>query len=688
MQSTSYQSQQHRNATNAPSQGAGISSEKGGMGDGMVNQAMKEDLESWIAAIGLAPDAPVNVVGIFGQCRDLNVVERVLGAATATESNVVTEATTIEEAIIPVCSITENNHSFGRTSETGYNSNATASKAGLPLGLSDKLTAGDIHVYVDRPRNSLVLQHAYLYDTDEMLSVCLQSVEAVQKDHTSPDLNLDPQIISVLTALSTIKKQIMQELDRFMTICWDRIGVQSPEQQRQQQQSADQSGTSNNNRGSNSLANVFTPGKCVPVLVFVIERVSVLAPWHEPGASDIQIVEQLKQQVLKKSVDALQTRLRYVFRASRLIQSLDQPAGVFDNRQLFVLPSPSSTPFVHVIPQFTVQMHLPQRHHRSIACATTTTAANAKVLDPAQAVLCQKMKSGSSHHSRRHKHGGAKDSFPRRSVENTAATTEAFAPVVEPHNQEDSFGIPTLRALYDAAILTRDQSLDGENDAMPVSSAAKASVAISHANVVSLGSLHMDYTGPLLTQFVFGWLEALTSHGGYGSAVGKRNAGNVEVPTLQQWIAGCLGVCEGLGMGTFTAPVLKNEMVSTSLPSDGDRSASGDQRQVSTEDQGLSAKMSKVSIGSGGGGGGGGNGGGRRSGNGKRYSQRCANMVQKKIQDYILTDDVMDELYGQKTDGAATTAATATSARAHSERYHQLKADQATKLFQSLAHRR
>jgi hypothetical protein len=105
-------------------------------------------------------------------------------------------------------------------------------------------------------------------------------------------MNIDPHMVSVLSALSTIKRQIMQELDRFMAICWDRIGVPSPENQQQQhQQNGSSNGGGHSGRGPNAMSSIFTPGKCVPVIVFVIESVPVMAPWHEPGASDNQIAD-------------------------------------------------------------------------------------------------------------------------------------------------------------------------------------------------------------------------------------------------------------------------------------------------------------------------------------------------------------------------------------------------------------
>ncbi|KAI7831362.1 hypothetical protein BC939DRAFT_184065 [Gamsiella multidivaricata] len=490
-------------------------------------------------------------------------------------------------------------------------------------------------------------------------------------------MNIDPHLASLLLALSTVKRQIMQELDRFMTICWDRVGITSPEQQYQQQQQQQQNGSgtgaNGSGRGPNSMANIFTPGKCVPVLVFVIERVPVSVPWYGADASENQISEILKQQVLKKSVDALQTRLRYVFRACRLVQSIDPPAGAFDARQLFVLPSPSSTPFVHVIPYFTAKLDLPLR---GLVPPTniSTRSGEGNILDPAEEVLKQqRMKTSAPHSATLNKKNSLR--------------TKGEDPTEEPGSQSSlsntaaaaSFGMPTLRELYDAAVHTRDQPLVRRETgkAGSINNGEEGSLSSSSSSV-SLGSLYLNHTGPLLRQFVEGWVKSVTSPGGYGNVVGKRNSGTVEVPSLQQWMAGCLGVCEALGVTSLSSPTLHKEQELKTTVGSGVESGATDQEQVSAGEHLRGNRSSKANASLGGGGA----GGGRRLGSSKKYSQRCANMVQKKIQDYVLTDDVMEELYGQKPDVPGTTT------RAHSERYHQLKANQATKLFQSLAHRR
>ncbi|KAF9962724.1 hypothetical protein BGZ70_007944 [Mortierella alpina] len=595
-----------------------------------------------MTALGLAPDGPIHVVGYFGQCRDLSMFERVSTTAAHDGDRASVYYDGCHDA-------SENTSAKAPFAQSGS----------WTLGLGHEPTTGDIHIYVDRSKNTLMLQHAYLYDTQEMLSKCLESVDAVKKDrssmmkwmhdqefeshrallflflvsqvvvHTSPDMNLDPKMISVLLALSTLKRQIMQELDRFMTICWDRIGVQSPESQRNM---SDQNGGASTNKTPGSVASIFTPGKCVPILVFVIERVTIATPWCEPGATEAQAVEQLKQQLLKKSVDATQTRLRYVFRACRLIQSIDPPTGAFDTRQLFVLPIPSSTPFVHVIPYFTGRLDWQSN------VIQPTLKNSDEGFDPAAAVMRQKMNAASgSGGSAYKKHGHhAKKHAARETMERSPVH------IVGGHGKSSGPHTPMLREIYDAIVQARDGPLshkgsDPTGKKLSIEDREKSTPSLS------LGALYLEYSGPLLRQFVDGWLMNVTSPGGYGNAVGKRNAGAVEIPSLQQWMAGYLGVCEALGISSL-APVdaSGNEVLNTAVTGHTTPNVGHD----SSGDDAVGAKFSRMNMTptasqspSGGS-----SGGGRRSGNGKKYSQRCANMVQKKIQDYVQTDEVMEEL--------------------------------------------
>ncbi|KAF9537820.1 hypothetical protein EC957_007649 [Mortierella hygrophila] len=623
-----------------------------GMGDGIINQSMKEDLDNWITALGLTPGLPVHVVGFFGHCRDLSMFERVTPAVRRKDGTYETSScigSFEDDERMPVyydgCRDTAENQPKQEQGPRVHN-------GGWTLGLGDQKTTGDIHLFVDRAKNTLMLQHAYLFDTQEMLSACQESADAVTKDKTSlmkwmhdqeyeshrallflflvshvavltsPDMNLDPRMISILSALSTIKRQMLQELDRFMAICWDRIGVPPPDHERSQ------SDNGGGGRGSNPLANILTPGRCVPVLIFVIERVPIIAPWHEAGASENQIVEQLKNHLLKKSVDAMQTRLRYLFRACRLVQSMDSSAGAFDGRQLFVLPSPSSTPFVHVIPHFIGKLELPE-----VLLDYSEDSGN-ETLDPAAAVLRQRLMTTTGGSQSSKKQGSNAKSQPNKSHREKAAAR----PTADEGNR--ALGNPTLREIYDAVVQARDQPLSGTTGAGGRSAAEGASQ-------LSLGSLYLDYSGPLLRQFVDGWLKSVTNPGGYGNIIGRRHIGAVEVPSSQQWLAGYLGVCEALGITSINSPGINKSTHKKN-------GAAPSQMQDDTStDESISNRLQNASIAGGGiNGNSHGNGGaggeavrerGPRRG-GKKYSLRCAHLVQKKIQDFVQTDEVMEEL--------------------------------------------
>ncbi|KAF9082892.1 hypothetical protein BGX23_011974 [Mortierella sp. AD031] len=631
------------------------------MGDGIINQSMKEDLDNWLTALGLSPGLPLHVVGYFGHCKDLSMFERVAPAVRKKDGSYETSScigSFEDDERMPVyydgCRDSQESRPDQEHGAAGIQN------GGWSLGLNDQQTTGDIHVFIDRAKNTIMLQHAYLYDTQEVLSACQESVDAVSKDraslmkwmhdqeyeshrallflflvshvivYTSPDMNLDPRMISILSALSTIKRQMLQELDRFMAICWDRIGMTPPDYERNQSDNG-------SGRGSNPLANILTPGRCVPALVFVIERVPIIAPWHDAGASEKQIVEQLRHHLLKKSIDAMQTRLRYLFRACRLIQSMDSSAAAFDGRQLFVLPGPSSTPFVHVIPHFIGQLELPE------TLLGYSEENGSEALDPADAVMRHRMKSTANGSPSSKKQGlNAKSQATKSHQEKTLTPSLA-------NDGNFAHGDPTLREIYDAVVQARDQPLSGTNGA-----GGKES-GVNGSSPLSLGALYLDYSGPLLRQFVDGWVRSVTSPGGYGNIIGRRHIGAVEVPSSQQWIAGYLGVCEALGITSINSPGTLHSKTTHR------KSAQPSQKQDdSSTDESVSNKLQNVSPGGGTNGNGNGVGGGaaaaagggggeaiRERGprrGGKKYSLRCAHLVQKKIQDFVQTDEVMEEL--------------------------------------------
>lgn len=70
--------------------------------------------------------------------------------------------------------------------------------------------------------------------------------------------------------------------------------------------------------------------------------------------------------------------------------------------------------------------------------------------------------------------------------------------------------------MYTAIVQAKDQSLETRS-------------GMESEDPLTLTSIYMDYTGPFLRQFLDGWIKATTAPGGYGSIVGKRSIGHLEV---------------------------------------------------------------------------------------------------------------------------------------------------------------
>lgn len=179
------------------------------------------------------------------------------------------------------------------------------------------------------------------------------------------------------------------------------------------------------------------------------------------------------------------------------------------------MPSPSSTPFVHVIPHFIGQLELPK------ALLDYSDDNGNEKLDPAAAVMRQKLRTTAGGSQLSKKQGSNAKSQPNKSHREKAAAR----PKADEGNL--ALGNPTLRDIYDAVVQARDQPLSG------ITAAGGRSMAEGTLQL-SLGSLYLDYAGPLLRQFVDGWLKSVTNPGGYGNIIGRRHIGAVEVGSVPE----------------------------------------------------------------------------------------------------------------------------------------------------------
>lgn len=205
------------------------------------------------------------------------------------------------------------------------------------------------------------------------------------------------------------------------------------------------------------------------------------------------------------------------------------------SRQLFVLPTPSSTPFVYVIPQFIGRAHLASDE------ILERTEKERVDLDPAEAVLRQRTRNAAPGRSGSGR--GAKSRRRRGEREQNPISVDTEDRTDDQNGKTSlSFGLPPLRELYEAATLLKDQSLSDIHTGSRKSSRRDRFSTTLHGRggdliyeddaKMTLGSIQDDYSGPLLRNFVESWIASATSSGGYGNIVGKRNASVVEVEYL------------------------------------------------------------------------------------------------------------------------------------------------------------
>ncbi|KAG0250432.1 hypothetical protein DFQ27_009413 [Actinomortierella ambigua] len=220
---------------------------------------------------------------------------------------------------------------------------------------------------------------------------------------TLPDMAVDMKTVSILTALGHLKRHMMHELEKFMAVCWERLGFRPPPlgYYPQQPQPPPPSSSSSqhypyhshhpahhHNYGHHSAhhgqqhqqqqhqqqarASALLPGTCVPTLLFVVERLQLSDPWYDSSSSEESIQEGLKA-LLKSSADRLQSRVRCVFKASQLIPLQEQQSIAPDTRQLFTLPNSSDPSFAHIIPYFSVHFNMQTNAEETVSTETTST---------------------------------------------------------------------------------------------------------------------------------------------------------------------------------------------------------------------------------------------------------------------------------------------------------------------------
>ncbi|CAG8442168.1 1318_t:CDS:10 [Diversispora eburnea] len=178
-------------------------------------------------------------------------------------------------------------------------------------------------IYCDPTKNSVYLLLDSINDSDALLNLWEESQSTIENELAQPISKLDSNLISLLKTISSVKRHIMPHANNFMNSCWQHLDIPPP-------------------YGSISSTSGYS-GRSGSV------QGGVIAPGRYGNKSESSH-DKVASGSIKRIKEALQARIRFLFRTCHLVQTSDVHAP-FDNRQLFILPPPSSQFFVHLIPR-------------------------------------------------------------------------------------------------------------------------------------------------------------------------------------------------------------------------------------------------------------------------------------------------------------------------------------------------
>ncbi|KAG0235212.1 hypothetical protein BGW42_005676 [Actinomortierella wolfii] len=808
------------------------------MGDGIKNQRMKQDVEDWVKSIGLDPQTPVAVVGFFGRSRDMSTVERIRrvypskhnletssrvqqdNASSRAENKFplgVGDSKAVGDIQLYVDTTTNTlllHHDFA-CNDTDMLARLLPASMDIFTSPSGSKRQQERQQEQHQEQQQEQQQQQQQQQSQHLLDPSLRWMKWMHRQEfaghrallflflvshvvvwTLPDMVVDMKTVSVLTVLAQLKRHMMHDLDKFMAICWERLGFRPPPpgfypppQQSQQHFSPHNPPHhhhhhhhhhnyyhhqyhSSHHQNTRQQAGPVLPGTFVPTLLFVVERLQLSDPWYD-GSSNEDAIRQGLKALLKSSADTFQSRVQCVFKASHLIPVLEQHGVPPDTRQLFVLPNAAESSFTHIIPYFSVhfKMHDVQDDKALTTAGTTTIQSQWRVPRQEEEVR---------HISPHDKSGNSKEP-PSSAASASVDVLKADIPALRGLSRENSrlnhaqqgssrdeseiggpaFAIaaglsspPSLLDMYSALVaetsdpllvpmatdpeMERSRSSNREpfrypNREMTVPSAGNGEEDTTMAGArtrvqLTLASLYHEHSSVRLKRFINDRIKhlqtSLASSAGHGrSTASKRGAsGTVVLPPMKQWVAGIFALREALGIAPPLRSHLGQKQNSTLIGQQQQQQSAeaqeeeGEEDDDEEEDDGVSTTAGETGGGAGPSAGSSGatdqgqepalassatasdvtaptpapptgrsgrsrRGGANRRG-GKKLATKTVNLVQKRIYDFVKVDEVMHELYGDRSEQAML------SRGAHSERYHQLKADQAKKLFQTLAHRR
>ncbi|CAG8434596.1 6983_t:CDS:10 [Ambispora gerdemannii] len=180
-----------------------------------------------------------------------------------------------------------------------------------------------------------------------------------------PISKLDSNMVSLLRIVSSVKRHIISHASNFINTCWQNWGIPSPY--------GSTSGGGYGGRGGTPQGGTMAPGRSVPFLLFLFQEVQLPVVIHSDSNKSDAVHDKSASISIKRIKDALQARVRFLFRTCHLVQTNDLHASFDGNidlykyedlyvygpdtqqhasclsRQLFTLPPPSSQFFVHLI---------------------------------------------------------------------------------------------------------------------------------------------------------------------------------------------------------------------------------------------------------------------------------------------------------------------------------------------------
>ncbi|RHZ67011.1 hypothetical protein Glove_303g96 [Diversispora epigaea] len=307
---------------------------------------LKQKFDDLYEKCGIQETTPVSVVAFIGLTN---------GGITSNVSSIANAI--IEKAV------------FGQPICCDKNCNCRPNSATLLIDNGNKC---GLWVYCDPTKNSVYLLLDSINDSDALLNLWDESQFTIENEQNfqnwiwkhehiylrmilfvfllshvvmlaQPISKLDSNLISLLKTISSVKRHIMPHVNNFMNSCWQHLDIPPP------YGSISTSGYSG--RSGNVQSGVIAPGRCVPFLIFIFLEVQLSTTvTTTDGNKSESSHDKIASGSIKRIKEALQARVRFLFRTCHLVQTSDVHAP-FDNRQLFILPPPSSQFFVHLIPR-------------------------------------------------------------------------------------------------------------------------------------------------------------------------------------------------------------------------------------------------------------------------------------------------------------------------------------------------